>query len=53
MWLINRVLGHVDLSLGHLLTWQFVSQALPDIWHMLRAVDALLSERDKGPEASL
>ena len=51
VWLINRVLGHVDLSLGHVLTWQFVSQALPDIWRMLRAVDALLSERDKSPEA--
>ena len=52
VWLINRVLGHVDLSLGHVLTWQFVSQALPDIWRMLGPVDALLSERDKGPEAA-
>lgn len=51
VWLINRVLGHVDLSLGRVLTWQFVSQELPDIWRMFRAVDALLSERDKGPEA--
>jgi len=51
VWLIDRVLGHVDLSLGHALTWQFVSKELPDIWRMLRAVDALLSERNKGPEA--
>ena len=49
VWLINRVLGHVDLSLGHAFTWQFVSQVLPDIWRMFRAVDALLSERDKSP----
>jgi pimeloyl-ACP methyl ester carboxylesterase len=49
VWLINRVLGHVDLSLGHAFTWQFVSQGLPDIWRMFRAVDALLSERDKSP----
>ena len=51
VWLINRVLGHVDLSLGHALTWQFISQELPDIWHMSRALEALLSERDKSPEA--
>lgn len=51
VWLINRILGHVDLSLGHVLSWQFVSEKLPDIWCMLRAVDALLGERDKGPEA--
>jgi len=51
VWLINRILGHVDLTLRHALTWQFVSQALPDIWRMLRAVDALLGERDKGPGA--
>ena len=52
VWLINRVLGHVDLSLGHAFSWQFVSQVLPDIWRMFRAVDALLSERDKSaPQA--
>lgn len=51
VWLIDRVLGHVDLSLGHVLSWEFVSEKLPDIWRMLRAVDALLSERVKGPEA--
>lgn len=50
-WLINRVLGHVDLSLGHAFTWRFVSEELPDIWRMFRAVDALLGERDRGPEA--
>ena len=51
VWLINRILGHVDLSLGHVFTWQFVRRELPDIWRMFRAVDALLSERDKGPAA--
>lgn len=51
VWLINRVLGHVDLSLGQVFSWRFVSQTLPDIWRMFRAVDALLSERDKGPAA--
>ena len=51
VWLINRVLGHVDLALGHVFSWRFVSQELPDIWRMFRAVDALLGERDQGPEA--
>ena len=49
VWLINRVLGHVDLSLGDTFSWQFVSQELPDLWRMLRALDALLGERDKRP----
>lgn len=51
VWLINRVLGHVDLSLGDVLTWQFINQELPDIWRMSRALEALLSERDKRLEA--
>jgi pimeloyl-ACP methyl ester carboxylesterase len=50
VWLINRVLGHVDLHLGDAFSWQFFSQDLPDIWRMFRAVDALLSERDKSPQ---
>jgi pimeloyl-ACP methyl ester carboxylesterase len=49
VWVINRVLGHVDLSLGHAFSRQFVSRVLPDIWRMFCAVDALLSERDKSP----
>ncbi len=46
LYLINRVLGHVDLSLGHVLSWQFLTEELPDIWRLWRAVDALLAERD-------
>ncbi len=44
-YLINQILGHVDLSLGHVLSWQFLSRELPDIWRMWRALDALLAER--------
>ena len=51
VWLIGRLLGHVDLSPGRVLSWQFVSQALPDIWRMLRAVAALLGERDRGKDS--
>ena len=47
VWLINRILGHVDLSLGDAFSWQFISQELPDLWRMSRALDALLSEREK------
>ncbi len=44
--LIERILGHVDLTLTHLLTWQFWRHELPDIWRMFRATDALLRERE-------
>lgn len=47
LFVIERILGHVDLSLAHLLSWQFISQELPDAWRMWRAVDALLSERER------
>ncbi len=45
LYLINQILGHVDLSLGHVLSWQFLTRELPDIWRMWRALDALLAER--------
>jgi hypothetical protein len=45
LYLINQILGHVDLSLGHVLSWQFLSRELPDLWRMWRALDALLAER--------
>ena len=45
VFLIHRILGHVDLSLGHALTRTFWSEELPDVWRMGRAVYALLSER--------
>lgn len=45
LYIINRVLGHVSLNLGHVLSWQFLTQELPDIWRMARVLDTLLSER--------
>ena len=45
VFLIHRILGHVDLSVDHVLTWQFWSEDLPDAWRMGRAVYLLLSER--------
>lgn len=46
LYLLDAVLGHVDLSLSHVLTWQFLSRELPDILRMWRAVDRLLAERE-------
>lgn len=45
LYLINQILGHVDMSLDHVLSWQFLSRELPDIWRMGCALDALLAER--------
>ncbi|MDP2155498.1 MAG: hypothetical protein Q8J61_05815 [Sulfuricella sp.] len=45
VFLIHRILGHVDLSLGHILSWPFWSEELPDAWRMGRATYLLLSER--------
>lgn len=45
VFLIHRVLGHVDLSLGHVLSGQFWREEVPDVWRMGRATYLLLSER--------
>ena len=45
VFLIHRILGHVDLSLAHVLSWQFWREELPDVWRMGRATYLLLSER--------
>jgi len=50
LFIIRRLLGHVDLSLSHVFTWQFVSEELPDLFRMWRALDALLAERDADGE---
>lgn len=42
---------HVDLSPGRALSWRFLGTALPDTWGMLRAVAALLGERDRGKDS--
>lgn len=50
LFVIRRILGHVDLTLPHLLSWEFLVRELPDAWRMWRAVDALLAEREAGEE---
>jgi dienelactone hydrolase len=46
VFLIQRVLGHVDLSAPNLLTWRFWQEDLPDLWRLWRVVDLLLAERE-------
>ena len=46
VFLIHRVLGHVDLSISDLLTWRFWTQDLPDVWRLWRVVDLLLAQRE-------
>jgi len=36
-YLIHRILGHVDLSLAHILSWPFWSEELPDARPMRQA----------------
>jgi len=46
VFIINHVLGHVDLRFSQLLTARFWTQELPDAWRVLRAVALLLRERE-------
>jgi len=46
VFLIHRVLGHVDLSFSSLFSWRFWSQDLPDLWRLWRVIDLLLAERE-------
>lgn len=48
VFLIRRLLGHVDLSAPDLLTWRFWHEDLPDLWRMGRVIDLLLAERGAG-----
>jgi hypothetical protein len=42
VFLIHRVLGHVDLSFSDLFSWRFWSEDLPDLW---RPIVLLLAQR--------
>jgi hypothetical protein len=48
VFLIQRVLGHVDLSVSGLLSWRFWREDLPDLWRLWRVIDLLLAEREAG-----
>jgi fermentation-respiration switch protein FrsA (DUF1100 family) len=46
VFLIRRVLGHVDLGVSDLFTWRFWREDLPDLWRLWRVIDLLLAERE-------
>jgi fermentation-respiration switch protein FrsA (DUF1100 family) len=46
VFLIHRVLGHVDLSFSSLFSWRFWSEDLPDFARLWRVIDLLLGERE-------
>lgn len=48
LFVIRRILGHVDLTLPHVFSREFFGTELPDAWRMWRAVDALLAGREAG-----
>ena len=45
VFLIRRVLGHVDMRVSDLFTWRFWREDLPDLWRLWRVIDLLLAER--------
>ena len=49
VFLIHRVLGHVDLSFSSLFSWRFWSEDLPDLWRLWQAIDLLLAQREASP----
>lgn len=48
VFLIQGVLGHVDLRFSHLRSWRFWREDLPDLWRLWRVIDLLLAEREAG-----
>jgi hypothetical protein len=46
VFIIRRILGHVDLSFSDVFSGRFWSEELPDAWRLLRAVRSLLRERE-------
>ena len=48
VFLIHRVLGHVDLSISNLLSRRFWTEDLPDLWRLWRVIDLLLAQRQEA-----
>lgn len=49
VFLIHRILGHVDLRLRDFLSWRFWTEDIPDLWRLWRAADLLLAQREEAP----
>ena len=52
VFILNRILGHVDLTLSYFFSLQFWREELPDAWRLLRAVNLLLLERERPAVAT-
>ena len=50
VFILNGVLGHVDLTLSHFFSMQFWTKELPDAWRLFRVANLLLKEREKHVE---
>lgn len=48
VFLINQVLGHVELSFSSLFSWRFWSEDIPDLWRLWRVIDLLLAQRGEA-----
>jgi fermentation-respiration switch protein FrsA (DUF1100 family) len=46
VFVLNGVLGHVDLTLSHFFSMRFWANDLPDAWRLFRAANLLLKERE-------
>ena len=46
VFILNRILGHVDLTLSHFFSLQLWREELPDAWRLFRVVNLLLLERE-------
>lgn len=49
VYVIDRILGHVDLGFSAMFSRRFWSEELPDAWRLWRAQARLLKERDRKP----
>ena len=52
VFILNRILGHADLTLSHFFSLQFWREELPDAWRLFRAVNLLLLERERPAVAT-
>jgi pimeloyl-ACP methyl ester carboxylesterase len=46
LFIINQVLGHVDISLSDFFSLRFWTREVPDAWRLLRATNLLLRQRE-------
>jgi hypothetical protein len=46
VYVLNKVMGHVDLTLSHIFSLRFWTKELPDAWRLFRAANLLLKERE-------